>query len=140
MNTPPSPTQPDTDFLLTNFTEDVAEVTHAIAVSADGLLLARSADLPRERADQLAAVAAGLASLTHGAATLMHAGRVRQNVVEMHGGYLFLMSIADSGALLTLASRGADVGHVGYTMARLVDKIGALLKPQPRTAPAPPRS
>lgn len=132
-----TPTQADTDFLLTNFITEVAEVTHAIAVSADGLLLARSAGLPRERADQLAAIAAGLTSLTHGAATLMHAGHVRQNVIEMQGGFLFLMSLADSGALLTLATRGCDVGHVGYTMALLVDKVGSQLKPAPRTTDTP---
>jgi predicted regulator of Ras-like GTPase activity (Roadblock/LC7/MglB family) len=129
-------TQPDTDFLLTNFTEEVADVTHAIAVSADGLLRARSAGLPRDRADQLAAVAAGLASLTHGAADLMEAGTVRQNIVEMDGGFLLLMSTGDTGALVALAGRDCDVGHVGYAMALLVEKVGSLLEPEPRIAAA----
>lgn len=131
MTTPPAGR--DAGFLLTSFTEEVAEVAHAIAVSADGLLLAGSADLPQDRADQLAAIAAGLASLTQGAATLMEAGAVLQNVVEMDGGFLFLMSIEQRGALVTLASRRADVGQVGYQMALLVERIGNLLKPQPRT-------
>lgn len=129
-------THPDTDFLLTNFTNEVADVAHAIALSADGLLLAGSEDLPRDRADQLAAIASGLTSLTHGAAAAMQAGAVQQTVVEMDGGFLFLMSVDHSGALVALARRDCDVGHVGYEMALLVDKVGSLLKPQPRTAAA----
>ena len=126
-------TRSDTGFLLSNFTHDVAAVAHAIAVSADGIPLARSHDLPAGRADQLAAVAAGLASLTAGAAQLMDAGTVRQNIVEMDGGFLFLMSIGQAGVLATLAARDCDVGQVGYAMALRVDKIGNLLRPEPRT-------
>ena len=52
-------------------------------VSADGLLMASSSHLPADRADQLAAVTSGLASLSSGAARLFEAGEVRQSVVEM---------------------------------------------------------
>ena len=55
-------------WLVTNFAERVPGVAHAIVVSADGLLLTSSDRLPRDRADQLAAVASGLVSLTQGAA------------------------------------------------------------------------
>ena len=58
----------DLGWLLANFADRVPGVAHAIAVSADGLLLAYSRDLPRDRADQLAAIASGLVSLTQGAA------------------------------------------------------------------------
>lgn len=105
------PVRPETDWLLTSFTDEVAEVAHAIALSADGLLLARSRDLPRERGEQLAAIACGLTSLTQGAAGLLEAGAVLQNVVEMDHGFLFLMSMGRAGALATLAGRGADVGR-----------------------------
>ena len=44
----------DLGWLLANFADRVPGVAHAIAVSADGLLLAASRDLPRDRADQLA--------------------------------------------------------------------------------------
>src|ERR1700716_949761 len=75
-------------WLVTDFTERVPGVAHAIAVSADGLLWAGSARLPGDRAGQLAAVAAGLSSLTHGAARCFEAGVVRETVVEMERGVM----------------------------------------------------
>ena len=47
----------DLGWLLANFADRVPGVAHAVAVSADGLLLAASRDLPRDRADQLSAIA-----------------------------------------------------------------------------------
>jgi uncharacterized protein len=54
------------DFLVSAFARNVAGVTHALVVSADGLLLAVSADLDRSTADQLSAVAAGVTSPNRG--------------------------------------------------------------------------
>ena len=68
----------DLGWLLANFADRVPGVAHAIAVSADGLLLASSRDLPRDRADQLAAIASGLVSLTQGAARCFEGGAVLQ--------------------------------------------------------------
>ena len=79
-------------WLVTNFAERVPGVAHAIVVSADGLLLTSSDRLPRDRADQLAAVASGLVSLTQGAARCFDAGGVVQTVVEMDRGIVLLMS------------------------------------------------
>lgn len=131
-----TPTQRDMGWLLTNFTDEVHGVAHAIAVSSDGLLLAHSRDLPRDRGDQLAAITAGLVSLTQGAAGLLEAGGVLQNVVEMDGGFLFLMSMSDGAALAALAARGCDVGQVGYEMALLVERVGNALTPAVRAAVA----
>jgi predicted regulator of Ras-like GTPase activity (Roadblock/LC7/MglB family) len=47
------------DWLVTDFTERVANVAHAIVVSADGVTLAKSADIPEDRAGQLAAITCG---------------------------------------------------------------------------------
>ncbi len=49
-------------------------MAHAIVVSADGLPLAYSDGFPKDRADQLAAVTSGLASLTQGAARVFDGG------------------------------------------------------------------
>src|SRR5215217_1616352 len=51
------------NWLVSNFARSVPGVAHAIVVSADGLLMAVSERLDRARADQLAAVASGLAVL-----------------------------------------------------------------------------
>nr|GID37609.1 hypothetical protein Aca09nite_41150 [Actinoplanes campanulatus] len=120
----------DLGWLLANFADRVPGVAHAIAVSADGLLLAASRDLPRDRADQLAAIASGLVSLTQGAARCFEGGAVLQTVVEMDNGFLFLMSISDGSSFAVLAARSCDVGQVGYEMALLVDRVGEALTPR----------
>ena len=124
----------DMSWLLTNFADHVAGIAHAVAVSADGLLLGASRDLPRDRADQLSAITAGLVSLTHGASRCFEGGAVLQTVVEMDSGFLFLMSISDGSALAALAARSCDVGQVGYEMALLVERVGAAIAPLPRGA------
>jgi predicted regulator of Ras-like GTPase activity (Roadblock/LC7/MglB family) len=122
----------DLGWLLANFADRVPGVAHAIAVSADGLLLASSRDLPRDRADQLAAIASGLVSLTQGAARCFEAGNVVQTVIEMERGFLFLMSISDGSSLAVLAATSCDVGLVGYEMALLVERTGDVLTPAVR--------
>jgi predicted regulator of Ras-like GTPase activity (Roadblock/LC7/MglB family) len=128
------PTMQDMSWLLANFADNVAGIAHVVAVSADGLLLASSRDLPPERADQLAAIVAGVISLTDGASRCFDAGGVLQTIIEMDSGYLFLMSISDGSALGVLAARNCDVGQVGYEMALLVERVGVALVPLPREA------
>lgn len=119
-------------WLVTNFAERVPGVAHAVVVSADGLLLTASARLPRDRADQLAAVASGIISLTQGAARCFEAGGVVQTVVEMERGIVLLMSIGDGSCLAVLASPTCDIGLIGYEMTLLVDRVGQLLTPELR--------
>lgn len=132
------PGQPPSDpgrfgWLLTNFVNRVAGVSHAVVVSSDGLLLTSSAGLPRDRADQLAAVTSGMSSLTRGAARVFGAGEVLQTVVEMQLGCMLLMSIADGSCLAVLASPDCDMGLVAYEMTLLVDRAGQVLTPELRS-------
>ena len=132
------PGQPGSDpgrfgWLLTNFVDRVAGVSHAVVVSSDGLLLTSSSGLPRDRADQLAAVASGMSSLTRGAARVFGAGEVLQTVIEMQLGCMLLMSIADGSCLSVLASPDCDMGLVAYEMTLLVDRAGQLLTPELRS-------
>ncbi|GIE33437.1 dynein regulation protein LC7 [Actinoplanes italicus] len=128
------PTMHDMGWLLSNFADSVAGIAHVIAVSADGLLLAQSRDLPTDRAEQLAAITSGVVSLTDGASRMFNAGQVQQTIIEMDSGYLFLMSISDGSSMAVLAARNCDVGQVGYEMALLVERVGAALSPAPREA------
>ena len=128
------PTMHDMGWLLNNFANSVAGIAHVVAVSADGLLLASSRDLPTDRADQLAAIASGVVSLTEGASRMFNAGAVQQTIIEMDSGYLFLMSVSDGSSMAVLAARSCDVGQVGYEMALLVERVGAALVPAPREA------
>jgi predicted regulator of Ras-like GTPase activity (Roadblock/LC7/MglB family) len=117
---------------VNNFVRNGPGVAHAVVVSSDGLLMAVSDRLDRARADQLAAVASGLASLTQGAARVFDAGVVNQTIVEMERGFLFVMSVSDGSVLSVLASPACDIGLVGYEMALLVARTGDVLTPQLR--------
>jgi len=64
----------DFNWLVGNFANRTPGVAHALVVSADGLAVAASERLDRPKADQLAAIASGLASLTQGGARCMEAG------------------------------------------------------------------
>ena len=122
------------NWLVSNFARSVPGVAHSIVVSADGLLMAVSERLDRARADQLAAVASGLASLSAGAAQLFDGGYVLQSVVEMENGYLLLMRVGDGSNLATLATRSCDIGQIGYEMAILVERVGTVVQ-APRRSP-----
>jgi hypothetical protein len=124
----------DLTWLVTEFTERVPGVTHAIVVSGDGMLLVASDRLPRDHADQLSAVTSGLVSITNGAARIFDRDVVRQTVVEMGRGYFLVISMRDEGRsiLAALAARDADIGMVGYEMARLARQTGEKLTPELR--------
>jgi predicted regulator of Ras-like GTPase activity (Roadblock/LC7/MglB family) len=117
------------NWLVTSFVKKVPGVIHTIVVSADGLLIAVSEDLDRATADQLAAVASGLSSLTQGAARYFGGGRVNQTVVEMDKGFLFIMSVSDGSCLAVLSTLSCDIGLIGYEMALLVARAGDVLTP-----------
>jgi len=121
-------TEPSLGWLVSAFTQEVPGATHAVLVSADGLLVAASDGLPRDRADQMSALTAGLSSLTVGAAQLFTAGRVVQSVIEMEGGFMLLMSVGDGSHLAVLASPRCDIGLVGYEMTLLVDRVGRMVE------------
>lgn len=122
----------DLNWLITNFVERVPAVAHAIVVSADGLPLAFSDGFPPDRADQLAAVASGLSSLTQGASRVFEGGTVLQTVVEMEGGLLVVMTISNGSSLAVLAAPDCDMGLVAYEMTLLVERVGRALTPEPR--------
>src|SRR5687768_12615344 len=91
-------------WLVGNFADRVPGVAHAVVISVDGLLLTASSGLPDDRADQLAAIAAGVASLTESAARCFDGGGVLRSVIEMQYGIMLLMSIRDGSCLAVLAA------------------------------------
>lgn len=119
-------------WLLTRFVQQTPGVSDAVCVSSDGLLMAMSTELDRGRADQFAAIAAGLTSLSLGAARCFGHGEVDQVMVEMSTGFLFVASISDGSCLGILADKDSDVGMVGYEMTMLVERFGTVLTPQVR--------
>ena len=119
-------------WLLDRFVDRAPGAAHAVVVSADGLFLASTRGLPRDRGEQLSAIVSGLASLTVGASLCLEAGPVRQTLVEMVDGFLLVMAVEEGAHLAVLASAGCDLGQVGYEMALLVERVGMALSPAVR--------
>jgi uncharacterized protein len=123
------------DWLLNGFVERTGGVKHTLAVSGDGLLVAASRELPPERAEQLAAVVAGMVSLAQAVARTVGDGPVLRTVVQLRGSLLFVMALGDGetlASLATLTSRDCDVGQVTFEMAQLANQVGGLLTPSYR--------
>jgi uncharacterized protein len=127
------------DWLVSDFVRRVAGVTHALVVSVDGLKLAVSDRVDESSADQLAAVASGLVSLTRGAARCFDAEPVVQTIVETAGGYFFVTSVGEGSTLAVFATAECDIGMIGYEMAMLVTRVGQLLVPGTRGPESPAR-
>ena len=122
----------DLNWLVTDFTMRVADVAHAIVVSADGVPLALSEGIPVEAVEQLSAITSGLTSLIAGAARILEAGIPAQALVEMEHGLMFVKAISDGSSLAVLAAPECDARQVSYEMTRLVEAVGELLTPAAR--------
>jgi len=119
----------DLNWLVTDFTTRVADIAHAIVVSADGVPLALSAGIPPMAVEQFSAITSGLTSLVVGAARIMEAGVPLQALIEMEHGLMFVKAISDGSSLAVLAAPECDTRQVSYEMTRLVEAVGELLTP-----------
>ena len=120
------------NWLIGNFVNQVPGVKEAVVVSADGLPMAVSEGLDRDAADRFAAVASGLIGLAYGAAGRFGGGAVTQIIIEMEHAFLFVTGISDGSCLAVVADASSDVGLIGYEMAVLVERCGAVLTPELR--------
>jgi predicted regulator of Ras-like GTPase activity (Roadblock/LC7/MglB family) len=112
------------DWLLDDLTRRVDAVRHAVVLSNDGLVAARSEDIERPDAEHLAAVASGLHSLARGTGAHFGSGKARQTMIEFEDGMLFVTPAGDGSCLSVLASAEADMGQIAYEMALLVNRVG----------------
>jgi predicted regulator of Ras-like GTPase activity (Roadblock/LC7/MglB family) len=135
-------------WLLNNLVEEVPGVRSVAVVSSDGLLLLSSdqdgaeagaeAEAverprgPRGSSADLATVVSGIGSLTIGAARLMEGGPVKQTMVAMEDGSLFVMAISDGSLLGVHATPDCDMSVVAYHMALFVGRAGHVLTPEVR--------
>ncbi|MFI6805414.1 roadblock/LC7 domain-containing protein [Streptomyces luteogriseus] len=126
------------DWLLDDLVLRVSDIRHVVVLSNDGLAVGASTGLRREDAEHLAAVASGFNSLAKGAGRHFGAGGVRQTMVEMDEGFLFVAAAGDGSCLALLTAVTADIGLVAYEMARLVKRVGEHLGTAPRVAAQPP--
>ncbi|MBB5116991.1 roadblock/LC7 domain-containing protein [Streptomyces eurocidicus] len=128
-------------WLLAGLVEEVPGVRSVAVVSSDGLLLLSSdpdrpaypgtgrPEGPRGSTGDLATIVAGLGSLTTGAACLMDGGAVKQTMVAMDEGSLFVMTISDGSLLGVHTLPDCDMSAVAYHMALFVGRAGHVLTP-----------
>jgi len=132
----------DLNWLVSDFTARVPDVAHAAVISADGVPLSLSDQIPAYFAEQLAAITSGLASLMQGAARIFEAGLSTQGLIEMEGGLMIIKAISDGSSLCVLAAPDCDTELVAYEMSVLVEAAGEVLSPALRSAQGtqqPPR-
>jgi predicted regulator of Ras-like GTPase activity (Roadblock/LC7/MglB family) len=117
------------NWLLETFVEETAGVTDAMAVSSDGVLIARSETLEGQESDLLCAIIAGTAGMAMAASSNLAAGALERVIITMERGFLFVSAIADGSCLGVVATRECDVGSIGYQTSDLVHRVGELLTP-----------
>ncbi|WP_393059734.1 roadblock/LC7 domain-containing protein [Streptomyces sp. LN549] len=122
------------NWLLEGLLERTPGARHALVLSRDGLKLCRTPELSVDQADQLAAISAGIQSLSHGASVEFGdgTGGVRSAMAEFYGGVLFIVEAGAGAHLAVVASDNADVGLVGHNMSELVEQLGEHLVAPPR--------
>jgi predicted regulator of Ras-like GTPase activity (Roadblock/LC7/MglB family) len=131
-----SSTAMDITWLVNDLVDRVAHVDQAVVLSHDGLLIAKSGGLDRDDAEHLSAVAAGLHGLARGAARRFGRGGIRQTIIELESGFLFVTAGGNGACLAVLGSDDADVGLIAYEMEMLVARVGQYLSTPVRAAAA----
>ncbi|MCX5215400.1 roadblock/LC7 domain-containing protein [Kitasatospora sp. NBC_00240] len=122
------------DWMLRDLADSVPLTRHVVVLSVDGLRMAHHG-ANTDTADRLAAACAGLQSLS-GAIALEFpdgSGRMRMVVIEVDGGFFYLMAAGANAYLAVLADEGVDAGLMGLRMRDLVARIGAHLSSPSRT-------
>lgn len=120
----------DFNWLVNRFANNTAGVIAAIAVSADGLLMALSSDLPQQDADRLAAISSAVLGLANGVSDSYPMGAPDKIIIEMQQGYLLVCTISIGCSLGVLATKQAGLGAIAYEMAVFANRASSVLNPQ----------
>ncbi|MBK3569193.1 MULTISPECIES: roadblock/LC7 domain-containing protein [unclassified Streptomyces] len=121
------------DWMLKELADGVPGIEMIVVLSADGLRIARYGGDP-DAADRVAAACAGLQSL---ASAVAHEipdsdGTMRMVIIEINGGYFYLMAAGSNAYLAVLSDVVAEPGLMSNRMRDLVVRIGAHLTSPPR--------
>ncbi|GGM00839.1 dynein regulation protein LC7 [Streptomyces fumigatiscleroticus] len=121
------------DWMLKELHDGVPGIEMIVVLSADGLRIARYGGDP-DAADRVAAACAGLQSL---ASAVAHEipdsdGRMKLVIIEINGGYFYLMAAGANAYLAVLSDVVAEPGLMSNRMRDLVVRIGAHLTSPPR--------
>ncbi|MFC3577198.1 roadblock/LC7 domain-containing protein [Streptomyces yaanensis] len=121
------------DWLLKELADGVPGVHQVVVLSADGLRIARYGGDP-DAADRVAAACAGLQSLAGAVAAEIpnSDGRMRMVIIEIDGGYFYMMAAGANAYLAVLSDTVAEAGLMSNRMRDLVIRIGDHLTSPPR--------
>ncbi|MET7621574.1 roadblock/LC7 domain-containing protein [Streptomyces sp. NPDC005408] len=121
------------DWMLEGLASSVPQTREVVVLSSDGLCMAQFGT-DEDTADRLAAACAGLQSLSAAiAAEFPHGnGRMKLVVIEVNGGFFYLMAAGAGAYLAVLADDDVDAGLMGERMRDLVARIGQHLTSPPR--------
>lgn len=115
---------------------EVPGARHAILVSSDGLLMARSKDVGRDHAETVAAAMSGVQSLSRTVADFVGGTDTNrtwhQTLVEFAHGWVFLISAGQGAYLAVSASPETDLQDMTFRMQQLVAQLGKALTSPPR--------
>jgi predicted regulator of Ras-like GTPase activity (Roadblock/LC7/MglB family) len=114
----------DLSWLLDELVRSVPKVRLALLLSNDGLTMAVCSGVSKEESEHLAAVASALHSLAKGTGRHFDAGAVRQTMIELEEGFLFVAAAGGGTCLTIFAESGADIGVIAYQMAHLINQVG----------------
>lgn len=125
--------RPNMDWMLKDLASSVPQTRHVVVLSSDGLCMAQHGT-EADTADRLAAACAGLQSLSVAVADeFPHGdGQMKLVVIEVTGGFFYLMAAGAGAYLAVLADSGVDAGLMGQRMRDLVARIGEHLTSPPR--------
>jgi predicted regulator of Ras-like GTPase activity (Roadblock/LC7/MglB family) len=118
------------NWLVNRFAENTAGTIAAIAVSADGLLIAMSTKVERASADRLAAIASATLGLANGVSESYPLGAPDKVIIELEHGYLLVCTISIGCSLGVLATKQASLGTIAYEMAMFANRASVVLTPQ----------
>ncbi|UQA98138.1 roadblock/LC7 domain-containing protein [Streptomyces halobius] len=121
------------DWMLEDLASSVPQTRDVVVLSSDGLCMAQFGT-DKDTADRLAAACAGLQSLSAAIATeFPHGnGQMKLVVIEVNGGFFYLMAAGAGAYLAVLADDDVDAGLMGERMRDLVARIGQHLTSPPR--------
>ncbi|MDG9725058.1 MULTISPECIES: roadblock/LC7 domain-containing protein [unclassified Streptomyces] len=113
---------------------EIPGALHAVLISADGLLMARTQDFDKDDADRVAAAMSGVQSLSRTLAFFCEDPNQawRQTLVEFDGGWVFLISAGEGAYLGVSASPEVDMADITFRMQQLVAQLGKRLTTPPR--------
>jgi predicted regulator of Ras-like GTPase activity (Roadblock/LC7/MglB family) len=106
------------------------EALHAILLTRDGLLRARSEGIPRDEAERQAAALCGVVSISRNTAAFCGYGEEEQNppwrqtLIEFDDAFVLVIAAGEGSYLAVSATERVDLEACSFRMQQLVDRLG----------------